>query len=166
MTNHILNITDLIEPERVWALCDVVVQLGDVETELSDGCIEAVEAMKDLEEIEKLRLIHGIGSIKFDSQNSPTEPKTITSYVDSDIAIECTDTWGDYLEELGFNDASWIIYSLSYDVRDYSRCKDRRKVLDELAESIENGQLNKDELKNLAYQLAFSIGEKLYYFKA
>lgn len=149
------------DAERLWLLGDVVAHLGDAEAELSDECIEAVDAMEELEDIEKLRLIYGIAVIKFDSSDSPTEPEEITNYCDCPFAFECADTWGDFLEKLSFNDASWILYSLVYNTRDYSQCK-HYDALDELDESIENDELNEDELKLLGCQLAFSIGTELY----
>lgn len=147
--------------ERLWVFRDVVCQLGDAEAELSDECLDAVNFMEDLADVEKLRLIYGIAVIKFDSEDSPTEPEEITSYSDSDVAIECADTWGDYLEKLSLNDATWILYQLAYDIRDWSKCS-HKDELDEMAECIENDELNEDELKLLGCHLAFSIGTELY----
>lgn len=161
MTFNYDSINQLDENERLWLLGDVVAELGDANAELSDECIEAVEAMEDIDEIEKLRLIYGIAVIKFDSPESPTEPEEITNYSDCPVAFECAETWGDFLEKLDFNDTAWILYSLTYDTRDYSECK-HYELLDGLAESIENNELSEDELKLLTCQLAFSIGTNLY----
>ena len=138
--------------ELLWVFCDVVQQLGDAEAELSDECLDAVDFMEDLEDVEKLRLIRGITIIKFDSEDSPTEPEEITSYSNSEAACECADTWGDYLEKLSINDATWILFSLAYDIRDWSKCH-HKDELNKMAESIENGELNEDELKLLGCQL-------------
>ena len=70
-------------------------------------------------------------------------------------------TWGDYLEELSFNDALWILHQGIYERVDAAKLQ-HPDELDALAESIENGALSQDALKLLGSHLAFSLASEIY----
>ena len=150
--------------EKLWLLGDVVTHLGDGLAQLSDGAIEAAEALKLLtldEDFETLGIIYGIATIKLHCPDSPTTPDPIVHYSDTEFAIECGVTWGDYLEELGFNDALWILHQGIYERVNAAKLQ-HPDELDELAENIENRALSTDALKLLGSQLAFSLASEIY----
>jgi hypothetical protein len=139
----------------------VVAAQGDANEELSDGAIEAAELIREIQELEQLRIIYGIATIKFYSEESPTSPDPIFHYSNCDFAIECGVTWGDYLQDLSFNDALWILHQAIYQLVNAAKLV-HRDALDDLAEGIENGALSADGLKLLGSQLAFSLASECY----
>ena len=63
--------------EKLWLLGDVVTHLGDGLAQLSDGAIEAAEALKLLtrdEDFETLGIVYGIATIKLHCPDAPTTP--------------------------------------------------------------------------------------------
>lgn len=159
MTFNYDSINQLDENEKLWLLGDVASELCNPNAEKTDECIKAIKAIEKIDNIERLRLIYGITVIKFNSPDSPTDPEKITNYSDCPIAFECAETWGDFLEKLDFNDATWMIYCLTYDPRDYSEYK-HYEILETLGDI--NEELDESKLKLRACQLAFSIGTNLY----
>ncbi|MGB3761111.1 MAG: hypothetical protein WBA07_32855 [Rivularia sp. (in: cyanobacteria)] len=150
--------------EKLWLLGDVVTHLGDGLAQLSDGAIEAAECLKLLtqdDDFETLGIIYGISIIKLHCPDSPTSPEPIVHYSDTEFAIDCGRSWGDYLEELSFNDALWILHQAIYERVNAAKLA-HRDELDELAEGIEKGALSADGLKLLGSQLAFSLASEIY----
>ncbi|NJM19898.1 MAG: hypothetical protein HC907_14975 [Richelia sp. SM1_7_0] len=147
--------------ERLWLLGDVVAAQGDANAELGDDAIDAAKWIKDFPKLEQMRMIYGISMLKLSEDYSPTSKKLIIDYSDCDCAIECGVTWGDYLEDLSFNDALWILHQAIYSTVNAAKLV-HRDDLDALAEGIENGALSADDLRLLGYQLAESLAYECY----
>ena len=136
--------------EKLWLLGDVITQLGSANEELSDGSIEAAEEIKKIPKREQIENLVGICFTKF------SDDESLAAYADGEFTDECIESWGEHLEKLSYNDATWIVYCAIYAAVNAAQLSNR-DLLDELAGSIENGALSESGLEKLALELCYQI---------
>jgi len=142
--------------EKLWLLGDVVCQLGNEDMELTDECIEASEAIKQLDRNDTISSIAGLVAIKFRSHDSD-----ISEWNTSEFVIDCGETWGDRLDELSTNEALWLVYQGVYEKVDALNLPNREE-LDDIAEYIECGGLDRYELTRMCADLTNTIYEEYF----